>query len=142
VAALENQALWHERDISHSSVERVIGPDATITLDFMLARATDLLKNLLVYPQRMQANLDSLGGLVHSQRVLLALIEAGLRRETAYALVQKHAMKVWRTRENFCDLLKREPIVRKHLSEAAIDRIFDLSYHTKYVDQIFKRVFK
>ncbi len=142
MAAMENQPLWHERDISHSSVERVIGPDATVTLDFMFGRVTGLLKNLLVYPDRMMANLESLGGLVHSQRVLLALIEAGLKREIAYRIVQDTAMQVWKTRESFCDLLKGNAKVRAHLSERAIESIFDLKYHTRHVDTIFKRVFK
>lgn len=141
VAALENQALWHERDISHSSVERVIGPDATVNLDFMFGRVTGMMENLLVYPERMKTNLDSLGGLVHSQRVLLALVEAGLSREDAYAIVQKTAMRVWNTQEDFCSLLQKEPKVLKKLSKGQISKIFDLKYHTKYVDHIFKRVF-
>ncbi|HEX5034737.1 MAG TPA: adenylosuccinate lyase [bacterium] len=141
VAALENQPLWHERDISHSSVERVIGSDATVTLDFMLGRLTGLLEKLLVYPERMLKNLQSLGGLVHSQQVLLAFIEAGMRREDAYAIVQRHAMKVWETRESFAKLLKSEPEVLKYLSPKQIDAIFDLKHHTKHVGTIFKRVF-
>jgi len=141
LAAMENQPLWHERDISHSSVERFIGPDATVTLDFMLGRLTGLLDKLLVYPENMRANLDKLGGLVHSQQVLLALVEAGFRREDAYSTVQKHAMQVWKTREKFSDLLKKDPNVKKHLGDKAIDRIFDLGHHTKHVDHIFKRVF-
>ncbi|HCU25153.1 MAG TPA: adenylosuccinate lyase [Deltaproteobacteria bacterium] len=141
VAALENQALWHERDISHSSVERVIGPDATVTLDFMLGRLTHLLENLIVYPERMKENLAKLGGLVHSQQVLLALVEAGMRREDAYAVVQRNAMRVWETRESFSALLKKEAQVRKHLTEQAIDGIFDLKHHTRHVESIFKRVF-
>jgi adenylosuccinate lyase len=141
VAALENQALWHERDISHSSVERVIGPDATVTLDFMLGRMTDLLRKLLVYPERMKIHLDTLGGLVHSQRVLLALVEAGLKREVAYRIVQDAAMRVWKSRESFCELLKADGVVKKFMSESEIERIFDLKYHTKYVDHIFQRVF-
>ncbi len=141
LAALENQALWHERDISHSSVERVIGPDATVTLDFMFARVTGLLENLLVYPERMLSNLNSLGGLIHSQRVLLALVEAGLAREAAYAIVQKTAMRVWESRESFCELLKAEPEVLKHMSPGAIEQLFDLKYHTKHIKTIFQRVF-
>lgn len=141
VSAMENQALWHERDISHSSVERVIGPDATIVLDFMFGRVTGLMKNLVVYPDRMMANLESLGGLVHSQRVLLALIEAGLKRETAYRIVQETAMRVWKSRESFCELLKANKKVRKHLNEREIEAIFDLKYHTRHVNTIFKRVF-
>ncbi len=140
-AALENQTLWHERDISHSSVERVIGPDATITLDFMLGRLTGLIKNLVVYPENMKANLEKLGGLVHSQQVLLALIEAGLPREKAYWMVQELAMRVWKTRESFATVLKRDSRVRKFLEPTQIDGIFDVRYHTKHVDGIFKRVF-
>jgi adenylosuccinate lyase len=141
VAALENQPLWHERDISHSSVERVIGPDATVTLDFMLGRLTGLMKNLVVYPENMRANLEKLSGLVHSQQVLLTLVESGLKRETAYEIVQDSAMRVWKTGENFAELLKKDPRVKKLMSFAQIDRIFDLKYHTKHVDQIFQRVF-
>lgn len=142
VAAFENQALWHERDISHSSVERVIGPDATITLDFMFGRVTRLLEKLIVYPERMKANLEGLRGLVHSQRVLLALVDAGLRREEAYRIVQEAAMKVWETREDFRELLKKNKKVLQHLKPAAIDKIFDLQYHLKHVGTIFKRVFQ
>ena len=138
--AMENVALWHERDISHSSVERVIGPDATITLDFGLARLTNLVENLLVYPDRMQANLDQLGGLVHSQRVLLALTQAGVSREQAYALVQRNAMPVWRGEGQFLDLLKKDK--EMVLSDAQLDALFDLAYHFKYVDRIFARVFE
>ena len=141
VSAMENQALWHERDISHSSVERVIGPDATVALDFMFGRVTGLIKNLQVYPKRMMENLEALGGLIHSQRVLLALVDAGLKREDAYRIVQETAMKVWETRENFSDLLKKNKKVLKHMSDQAIEKIFDLKYHTKHVDKIFKRVF-
>ena len=139
--ALENVALWHERDISHSSVERYIGPDATITLDFALARLTGVMDKLLVYPERMQKNLDRMGGLVHSQRVLLALTQAGLSREAAYALVQRNAMKVWESDGalSLLDLLKADPEVT--LSDAAIEREFDLAYHLKHVDTIFERVF-
>ena len=140
-AALENQPLWHERDISHSSVERVIGPDATMTLDFMLGRMTSLLKNLIVYPENMEANLMKLGGLIHSQQVLLAIVDAGLKREDAYAIVQELAMRVWKTREKFESLLKRDPRVNKYLNTKQIEEIFSLDYHTKYVDHIFKRVF-
>lgn len=142
IAAMENQALWHERDISHSSVERVIGPDATVTLDFMFGRVTQLLDQLVVYPERMKANLDSLGGLVHSQRVLLALVEAGLAREEAYRIVQDAAMRIWQTREDFRSLLKKNKRVLEHLRQGAIDKIFDLKYHTKHVGAIFNRVFK
>jgi adenylosuccinate lyase len=141
--ALENVALWHERDISHSSVERFIGPDATITLDFALARLTSVIDKLLVYPERMHKNLDRMGGLVHSQRVLLALTQAGLSREEAYSLVQRNAMKVWESdgELSLLDLLKADPEVSKHLSSDQLDALFDLGYHLKHVDVIFGRVF-
>jgi adenylosuccinate lyase len=139
--ALENVALWHERDISHSSVERMIGPDATITLDFALARLTQVIDKLLIYPNRMQKNLDALGGLVHSQRVLLALTQKGVSREEAYALVQRNAMPVWRGEGDFLTLLKHDPDVKQALSEAELEELFDLGYHLKHVDHIFKRVF-
>ena len=137
--AMENVALWHERDISHSSVERMIGPDATITLDFALARLTGVIENLVVYPDRMQANLDRLGGLVHSQRVLLALTQAGISREDAYRLVQRNAMPVWRGEGQFLDLLKADAEVT--LDDAALEALFDIGYHFKHVDTIFARVF-
>lgn len=139
--ALENVALWHERDISHSSVERMIGPDATITLDFALARLTQVIDKLLIYPARMQKNLDALGGLVHSQRVLLALTQKGVSREDAYALVQRNAMPVWRGEGEFLPLLKKDPEVKKALSDAELEELFDLGYHLKHVDYIFNRVF-
>jgi adenylosuccinate lyase len=141
--ALENVALWHERDISHSSVERFIGPDATITLDFALARLTGVVEKLLVYPERMQANLDRMGGLVHSQRVLLALTQAGVSREDAYAIVQRNAMKVWESdgRLSLLDLLKQDDQVTGALSEAELEEKFDLDYHFAQVDTIFDRVF-
>jgi adenylosuccinate lyase len=139
--ALENVALWHERDISHSSVERMIGPDATVTLDFALARMTGVIEKLLVYPANMQKNLDRLGGLVHSQRVLLALTQAGLSREDAYRLVQRNAMPVWRGEGDFLALLKADPEVAAALSPAQIEECFDLGYHLKHVDTIFARVF-
>lgn len=141
--ALENVALWHERDISHSSVERFIGPDACITLDFALARLTGVIDKLLVYPERMQANLDRMGGLVHSQRVLLALTQAGVSRENAYAIVQRNAMKVWESdgRLSLLDLLKQDGEVTAALSEAELEEKFDLDYHFKQVDTIFERVF-
>ena len=139
VPAMENVALWHERDISHSSVERMIGPDATITLDFALVRLTNVVENLLVYPERMQANLDKLGGLVHSQRVLLALTQAGVSREDAYRLVQRNAMPVWRGEGQFLDLLKADEDVI--LSDDALEALFDLGYHFKHVDTIFARIF-
>jgi adenylosuccinate lyase len=141
--ALENVALWHERDISHSSVERYIGPDATITLDFALARLTGLVDKLLVYPERMQRNLDRMGGLVHSQRVLLALTQAGASREQAYALVQRNAMKVWEADGalSLLELLKADLEVTAVLSPAEIEAQFDLGHHLKHVDTIFARVF-
>ncbi|HVQ08422.1 MAG TPA: adenylosuccinate lyase [Allosphingosinicella sp.] len=141
--ALENVALWHERDISHSSVERYIGPDATITLDFALARLTGLIDKLLVYPERMQKNLDRMGGLVHSQRVLLALTQAGASREQAYALVQRNAMKVWEADGalSLMELLKGDAEVTALLSPAEIEAQFDLGHHLEHVDTIFARVF-
>ena len=141
VPALENVALWHERDISHSSVERAIGPDATVTLDFALARLTNVIDFLVVYPENMQRNLDRLGGLVHSQRVLLALTQAGLSREDAYRVVQRNAMPVWRGEGAFLPLLKADPDVAAALDGEALDGLFDLDYHTKHVDTIFRRVF-
>ncbi|MDP4004415.1 adenylosuccinate lyase [Methylobacterium sp. NEAU K] len=139
--ALENVALWHERDISHSSVERMIGPDATVTLDFALARMTGVIEKLLIYPANMQKNLDRLGGLVHSQRVLLALTQAGVSREDAYRLVQRNAMPVWRGEGDFLALLKADPEVAAALSPEQIEACFDLGYHFKHVDTIFARVF-
>ena len=141
--ALENVALWHERDISHSSVERFIGPDATITLDFALARLTGVVEKLLIYPQRMQKNLDAMGGLVHSQRVLLALTQAGVSREDAYGLVQRNAMKVWESdgKLSLLDLLKADSQVTPALSPAELEEKFDLGYHFAQVDTIFARVF-
>src|SRR5215212_573230 len=141
--ALENVALWHERDISHSSVERFIGPDATITLDFALARLTSVVDKLVVYPKRMARNLDRMGGLVHSQRVLLALTQAGLSREDAYAIVQRNAMKVWDSDGalSLLDLLKADPEVSQRLSADELNALFDLGYHLKHVDTIFARVF-
>jgi len=139
--AMENVALWHERDISHSSVERMIGPDATVTLDFALARMTNVIDKLLVYPDNMQKNLDRLGGLVHSQRVLLALTQKGASREDAYSLVQRNAMKVWEQGADFLTELKADPDVTALLSDAEIEEKFDLGYHTKHIDTIFRRVF-
>ncbi|MGA7455762.1 MAG: adenylosuccinate lyase [Methyloceanibacter sp.] len=139
--ALEDVALWHERDISHSSVERVIGPDATIALDFALARLTSIIKDLMVYPERMRQNLDRLGGLIHSQRMLLALTEAGVPREEAYRIVQRNAMKVWEDGADFLEALLADQDVTKVLSPEQIRTQFDLAYHTKHVDTIFKRVF-
>ncbi len=139
--AMENVALWHERDISHSSVERMIAPDATITLDFALARLTGMIDKLIVYPENMQKNLDRLGGLVHSQRVLLALTQGGVSREDAYEIVQRHAMKVWRDGGDFLALLKADKQVTKAVSAKQLSELFDLGYHTKHVDTIFRRVF-
>ncbi|MGH6848930.1 MAG: adenylosuccinate lyase [Methylocella sp.] len=139
--AMENVALWQERDISHSSVERMIAPDATITLDFALARLTDVIDKLIVYPANMKKNLDRLGGLVHSQRVLLALTQKGLSREEAYGLVQRNAMPAWRGEGDFLTLLKSDKDVRKALSDAELEKLFDLGYHLKHIDFIFKRVF-
>ncbi|HUU67851.1 MAG TPA: adenylosuccinate lyase [Methyloceanibacter sp.] len=139
--AFEDVALWHERDISHSSVERMIGPDATVTLDFALHRLTGIIQNLVVYPDRMRANMDRLGGLIHSQRVLLALTSAGVSREDAYRLVQRNAMKVWQEGKDFQEELLADPDVTRALSAEAIRDQFDLGYHTKHVDDIFARVF-
>jgi adenylosuccinate lyase len=139
--AMENVVLWHERDISHSSAERMIGPDATVTLDFALNRLAGLIDKLLVYPQNMQKNLDRLGGLVHSQRLLIALTQKGASREDAYKFVQRNAMPVWRGEGDFQTLLKQDPDVKKYLGDAEIEEQFDLGYHFKHVDTIFNRVF-
>ena len=139
--ALEDVALWHERDISHSSVERVIGPDATTILDFALARLAGLIDKLVVYPGNMQKNLERLGGLIHSQRVMIALTQKGVAREDAYAIVQRNAMRVWRGKGDFLSLLAADKDVRKHLSAAELEQNFDLGYHFKHVDTIFERVF-
>jgi adenylosuccinate lyase len=139
--ALENVTLWHERDISHSSVERMIGPDATSTLDFALARLAGIVDKLIVYPGAMQKNLDRLGGLIHSQRVLIALVQKGVAREDAYALVQRNAMKAWGGEGDFLSLLKADKEVRKHLDAAELAANFDLGYHFNHVDTIFARVF-
>ncbi|UNE55225.1 adenylosuccinate lyase [Bartonella machadoae] len=139
--AMENVALWHERDISHSSVERYIGPDATITLDFALARLTSVIENLIIYPENMQKNLNKFRGLVHSQRVLLALTQAGISREDSYRIVQRNAMKVWEQGKDFLEELLNDKEVTNALSEAEIREKFDLSYHTKHINTIFKRVF-
>jgi adenylosuccinate lyase len=141
IPALENVALWHERDISHSSVERGIAPDATVHLDFALRRLAGVIDKLVVYPENMRRNLDLLGGLIHSQRVLLALTQAGMSREEAYRVVQRNAMPVWEGKGQFLDLLKRDEDVRRHLSEEELEGLFDLAYHTKHVDTIFRRVF-
>ena len=139
--ALENVVLWHERDISHSSVERMIGPDATGTLDFALTRLASIVDKLVVYPANMQKNLDLLGGLVHSQRVMIALTQKGVAREEAYALVQRSAMKVWQGKGDFLAFLTADKDVRKHLSEAELKANFDLDHHLRHVDTIFERVF-
>ncbi|HEY4859956.1 MAG TPA: adenylosuccinate lyase [Xanthobacteraceae bacterium] len=139
--AMEDVALWHERDISHSSVERMIGPDATATLDFALVRLASIVDKMIVYPANMQKNLERLGGLVHSQRVLIALTQKGMAREEAYRLVQRNAMRVWDGEGEFLPLLKSDPEVRKHLSDVELAELFDLNYHLKHVDTIFSRVF-
>ncbi len=141
VPALENVALWHERDISHSSVERGIAPDATTHLDFALRRLASVMERLVIYPENMAKNLDRLGGLVHSQRVLLALTQKGASREGAYAAVQRNAMKVWRGEGRFIDFLKADPDVRPHMTDAELEALFDLDYHFKHVDTVFDRVF-
>ena len=143
IPALENVALWHERDISHSSVERFIGPDSTITLDFALVRLTGVIDKLLIYPERMRRNMDRMGGLIHSQRVLLALTQAGLSREDSYRLVQRNAMKVWEADGalSLLDLLKADPEVTAALPAAELEANFDLDYHLRQVDMIFRRVF-
>src|SRR3954467_1582165 len=139
--ALENVALWHERDISHSSVERVMAPDATIALDFALARTIGMMEKLVVYPDRMRKNLDDLGGLVFSQRVLLALTQAGMSREGAYVAVQRNAMAVWREGGSFLQNLQNDPDVTQHLDADALAALFNMAYHTKHVNTVFKRVF-
>ncbi|MEH6402984.1 MAG: adenylosuccinate lyase [Sneathiella sp.] len=141
IPAMENVALWHERDISHSSVERAIGPDSTITLDFALSRLTGVIDKLLVYPDNMMANMNKLGGLIHSQRVLLALTQNGISREDAYRLVQRSAMVVWREGADFLELLKNDDEVTNAMTHEQIESVFDLEYHTKHVDTLFKRVF-
>jgi adenylosuccinate lyase len=138
---MENVALWHERDISHSSVERMIGPDATATLDFALARLAGIIDKLLVYPENMTKNLDHLGGLVHSQRIMIALTQKGLAREEAYRVVQRNAMRVWRGEGDFFGFLRADPTVQQHLSEAELKQNFDLGHHFKHVDTVFARVF-
>ncbi len=141
IPAMENVALWHERDISHSSVERNIAPDATVTLDFSLVRLAGIIDQLLIYPDAMKRNLDRLGGLIHSQRVLLALTQAGVSREEAYELVQRNAMPTWRGEGNFLDRLKSDKAVGAKLTTDQLEGLFDLAYHTKHVDMIFQRVF-
>jgi adenylosuccinate lyase len=139
--AMENVALWHERDISHSSVERMIGPDATVTLDFALARLCGVIDKLVIYPENMKANLDRLGGVIHSQRALIALTQKGMAREEAYGLVQANAMKAWQSGADFLALLKKDPKVTRLLSNSELEDCFDLAYHLKHVDTIFARVF-
>jgi adenylosuccinate lyase len=141
IPAMENVALWHERDISHSSVERGVAPDATTHLDFALRRLASVVERLVIYPDNMAKNLDRLGGLVNSQRVLLALTQKGMSREAAYAAVQGNAMKVWRGEGRFLDLLKADAGVRPLLSDAELGELFDVGYHLKHVDTIFARVF-
>ena len=141
IPSLENVALWHERDISHSSVERVIGPDSTIGLDFALARMTNVIDKLIVYPENMQSNLDKLGGLIHSQRILLELTQKGMTREESYAAVQRNAMPVWLEGKDFRDLLKSDSAIKKYLNHNEIDGLFDMSFHMKHIDTIFSRVF-
>jgi adenylosuccinate lyase len=142
IPALENVALWHERDISHSSVERMIGPDATITLDFALNRLAGVVEKLVVYPEQMQTNLDALGGLVHSQQILLALTQKGVSREDAYRLVQKHAMDVWKTGGSYLDRMKSDDEVGQYLTNAELEQLFDTKQHHQHVDTIFTRVFE
>jgi adenylosuccinate lyase len=141
VPAMENVALWHERDISHSSVERVIMPDSTILIDYMLARATELIKDLVVYPERMRRNLELTGGLVYSQRVLLALIEKGAQRKESYEAVQRNAMAAWKGGGTFSDLVGKDPFIARYLTSAEISSCFDPRYYLRHVDQIFRRVF-
>lgn len=141
LAAMENMALWHERDISHSSVERIIGPDSTILLDYMLARLTRVLDRLTVYPEAMERNMKLTGGLFFSQQVMLALTEKGVTREDAYRLVQRNAMAVWEERGQLQEKLKADPDIKRHLSASELDSLFDLHYHLKHVDTIFQRVF-
>jgi adenylosuccinate lyase len=141
IPALENVALWHERDISHSSVERMIAPDTTVTLDFALARLTSMMDRLVVYPENMMKNLDGLGGLVHSQRVLLALTQKGMSREDAYSAVQRNAMRAWEQGGDFQANLKADKEVMARMTADEVTEMFDLGYHTKHVDTIFKRVF-
>ena len=139
--AMENVALWHERDISHSSVERMIGPDATVTLDFALNRMAGVIDKLVVYPENMRKNLDRLGGLIHSQRVMIALTQKGMQREVAYRAVQRNAMKVWEGGGDFLSLLKADADVAKALTPKELEALFDLEYHLAQVDTIFDRVF-
>jgi len=138
---MENMSLWHERDISHSSVERVIGPDSTILIDFMVHRLSRIVKNLVVYPEQMAENLDKLKGLIYSQQVLLKLSAVGLKRESAYEMVQRNALKVWDTGKDFKGLLLADREICKYLTEKDMEEIFSLDYHLKHVEDIFERVF-
>ena len=138
---LQDVPLWHERDISHSSVERYIGPDATITLDFALARLTNVVDKLVVYPENIEKNLNMMGGLVFSQRVLIALTQAGVSREDSYVIVQRNAMKVWGGSGQLLDLLKQDKDVTDRIPMKDLEALFDMGFHTKHVDTIFKRVF-
>ena len=140
LTGLENVALWHERDISHSSTERVIFPDACLALDFMLGEMTALVAGWQIYPERMRANLQSGGGLVFSQQVLLALVEKGMDRQQAYKLVQRNAMRAWKDGDDFQGLLKADPIIRDHLNDTEIEALFDEQYHLKYIDTAFERL--
>jgi len=139
--AMENVALWHERDISHSSVERFIGPDATVTLDFALIRLAGVIENLVVYPEAMQTNIDQLGGLVFSQRVLLALTQSGMSREEAYKVVQRNAMPVWEESADFLEMLKADTDVTESVDTAVLEDLFDMAHHSRHVETVFKRVF-
>jgi adenylosuccinate lyase len=141
IPALENVVLWHERDISHSSVERGIAPDSTVHLDFALARLAGIVAKLVIHPENMRKNLDRLGGLIHSQRVLLALTQKGMSREAAYDAVQRSAMPAWKGQGDFAGLLKADNEVSEFLTHQEIDNLFDLRYHTRHVDEIFRRVF-
>ena len=141
MTSLENIPLWHERDISHSSVERVIAPDGCILVDYMLKRLTSILGNLTVYPDRMLENLNRTHGLIYSQRVLLALVDKGVKRDDAYAMVQRNAMKAWEGGQDFKTLLKSDPEIGRYLDESEIDALFDIAWHLKHVDTIFSRVF-
>ncbi|MBM5786987.1 MAG: adenylosuccinate lyase, partial [Candidatus Fonsibacter sp.] len=140
--SLENVVLWHERDISHSSVERNIGPDATVTLDFILYRLNDVIQNLIVYPNNMQKNLEKLKGLFFSQTVMLKLTQKGLQREKAYKIVQGQAMNAWKTNDSFFDLLNKDKVVKKYLSTTDLEKLFNLKSHLRYTDSIFSRVLK
>ena len=142
LASMENMALWHERDISHSSVERVIGPDSTILIDYMLHRLNRMLKNLVVYPRRMEENLHLLRGLIFSQQILIKLTGMGLKRQTAYDMVQRNALKVWDTGEDFKSLLLEDKEVREYLTKETLEELFSLDYHLKHVEDIFNRVFR